>query len=129
MSQKVHFVGTNSGWKWAGVLGDNKRGGTIQECGVFCFCKDHANLSMVTSAVSGRHGSKHCSKFMGELVHVFIGWLSVDLSDVEFLEAFFDVLFEPMIAMRCAFCFREELFATARQGQKISCNEQVAMNL
>ena len=52
-------------------------------------------MSVVTSTVCGRYSSKHCSKFLGELVHVFVGWLSINLGYVKFLEAVFDVLLDP----------------------------------
>ena len=51
-------------------------------------------MSMVISTVCGRYSSKHCSEFPDELVHVFIGRLEIDLGDIEFLEAVFDVLFD-----------------------------------
>ena len=52
-------------------------------------------MSEVTSTVCGRYSSKHCSEFLGELVHVFVGWLSIDIGYVEFLKAVFDVLLDP----------------------------------
>ena len=93
------------------------------------FCEDHANVSVVISTICIRYSSKHCSEFMVELVHIFICQLSIDLGDVENLVAFFDVLFDTKVAMSCVFCLREELIATARQLQKMRCNEQVVINL
>ena len=51
-------------------------------------------MSVVTSTVCGRYSCKHFTEFPGKLVHVFIGWLSIDLGYVEFLEAVFDVLLD-----------------------------------
>ena len=52
-------------------------------------------MSVVTSTICGRYSDKHCAEFLGELVHVFVGWLSINLGDLEFLEAVFDVLLDP----------------------------------
>lgn len=71
-----------------------RKGWSRRERRVFRVVKDHTNMSVVTSTVCGRYSSKHCSEFPGKLVHVFVGRLAVDLGDVEFLEAVFDVLFD-----------------------------------
>ena len=76
------------------VLGDSERGGTGRECSVFHIVKDHSNVSVVASTICGRHSSTHCSKFMCELVHVFIGQSAIDLSDFEFLKAVLNVSFD-----------------------------------
>ena len=52
-------------------------------------------MSVVASTICGRYGSKHCSEFPGDLVHVSVSWLSIDLGYVEFHEAVFDVLLDP----------------------------------
>ncbi len=45
--------------------------------------------------ICGRFGCKHCTEFPGELVNVFVGWLSIDFGNVKFLKAVFDVLLDP----------------------------------
>ena len=95
LAETVHLVRADRGREWPRVLGYDERVGAGRERRVFRVVEDHTNVSVVTSTVCGRYGSKHCSKFPGELVHVFVGWLSIDLGYVEFLEAVFDVLLDP----------------------------------
>ena len=94
LAETVHLVRADRGREWPRVLGYNERVGAGREGGVFGVVEDHTNVSVVTSTVCGRYSSKHCSEFPGKLVHVFVGRLAVDLGDVEFLEAVFNVLFD-----------------------------------
>ena len=89
----INFVGADGSWEWAGILRDSKRGGACGEFEAFGLFKDHANMSVIKSSIGGRVSSEYCS-ITCELVHFVISWLAVDLSNLKFLDAFLNVLFD-----------------------------------
>ena len=87
-------MGPDGGCERTRIFGGNELSSPSQEGSVGGIIKDYSNLSMVSATIGGQNSSKHYSGFTCELVHVFVSWLSIDLGDLKFLEALFDVLLD-----------------------------------
>lgn len=85
-------------------------------------------MPVVSAMIAGWDNSKHCYEFTWEFVCVFVGWLALDIGDLEFLEAILSVLFNAhgcnkFVTNSC----RNELITTSRQWQKEQCNDQAVI--